>query len=376
MTETAHGARPPATAEPARQNPPLQAAIRHPGTAAELMLAGSPREMPPEPSIETPTITGPEGLRHSGADTASPRNISVSTETAFETPRSDVDPDIPVAVSISSDTDRTSPTRLPNDTYMAAPPIGRHRADPTSTHALPQPDPRHAVMTGSEASAADPEPFNRSQADADPALLRREPPAAPAPDPRSAATQGVQTPATATLSAVAEADISVSASESMSAPVETPAPSQGVHGPRAISGLAIMPPAHQQAAIQSLAAQISSSTSGTGDRELHLRLDPPELGSVRISFSGTDGHLTATVTAERADVEQLLRRHAQDLEGALADAGYEGVNIDFGNGADAPPDEFDGTQIAETSDQIVIEAPTRPEIATLAAADGRLDIRL
>jgi len=162
----------------------------------------------------------------------------------------------------------------------------------------------------------------------------------------------------------------------MSAAIDTPAPSQGVQGPRASSGLAILPPAHQQAAIQSLAAQISSRTSGTGDRELHLRLDPPELGSVRISLSGTEGHLTATVTAERADVDQLLRRHAQDLEGALADAGYEGVNIDFGSGADTSPDDFDGTQIAETGDQIVVDAPRRPEIATQAAADGRLDIRL
>lgn len=85
-------------------------------------------------------------------------------------------------------------------------------------------------------------------------------------------------------------------------------------------------------------AAIRTEKSGSVD----LRLDPPDLGRVRIhfSFERTDA-VTATVTADRGDTLDLMRRHAGDLARDLQRAGFEGVRLEFASNDnhDARPQE-------------------------------------
>jgi hypothetical protein len=66
------------------------------------------------------------------------------------------------------------------------------------------------------------------------------------------------------------------------------------------------------------------------DRErVEIRLDPPELGRIGIDLRLEDGGMTASVTAERAETLDLLRRHGDALQRELAAAGYERAALDF-----------------------------------------------
>ena len=70
------------------------------------------------------------------------------------------------------------------------------------------------------------------------------------------------------------------------------------------------------------------STKQARDGSFELRLDPPELGSVRISLSADDnGVIRALVTADRAETLDLVRRH---IDVFRAEAGNHGLNnLDF-----------------------------------------------
>ncbi|MGR3541859.1 MAG: flagellar hook-length control protein FliK [Hasllibacter sp.] len=104
-----------------------------------------------------------------------------------------------------------------------------------------------------------------------------------------------------------------------------------------------------------------------------IRLDPPELGQVRMTVSVTEGAISVTITAERAETLDLLRRHSEQLMQMLR--GEDGTELDarFGAAADerharrgeGPPPEFPTSEPSPDADR---PAPAR-------AADGRLDLR-
>lgn len=84
----------------------------------------------------------------------------------------------------------------------------------------------------------------------------------------------------------------------------------------------------------SAAAQVVAAIRAEkGSNEIEVRLDPPELGRVRINltFERTD-IVTATVSSERTDTLDLLRRHQDDLKSELERAGFSKVRLDFSAG--------------------------------------------
>jgi flagellar hook-length control protein FliK len=123
-----------------------------------------------------------------------------------------------------------------------------------------------------------------------------------------------------------------------------------------------------------VAGQVAVAIAGAEGDRIEIRLDPPELGRVRIAMRVVDGALSAVVLAERPEVADMLRRHAGDLERELAAAGYENVSLDFGSGGDDGPDERAAAPLAS-----VLSKGERVSLEILPAAgrgDGRLDIRL
>ena len=119
------------------------------------------------------------------------------------------------------------------------------------------------------------------------------------------------------------------------------------------------------------------------DRErVEIRLDPPELGRIGIDLRLEDGGMTASVTAERAETLDLLRRHGDALQRELAAAGYERAALDFsdrrgeadarrGAAGAAPAGSADDANGAGDP----VEAPHRPGPPP-GWPDVRLDIRL
>ncbi|RMF38690.1 MAG: hypothetical protein D6754_06920, partial [Alphaproteobacteria bacterium] len=137
------------------------------------------------------------------------------------------------------------------------------------------------------------------------------------------------------------------------------------------------PPAPPDA--QHIARQIGAAIDRAADGRVELRLDPPELGRVRLSLSGGEHHVSALITAERPETLDLMRRHADLLQRELQAAGYSGAELRFaGGGADrrAPgqplpaPASTAVTAAAEAASDT--PAPARPR----SGAGEGLDLRL
>ena len=99
------------------------------------------------------------------------------------------------------------------------------------------------------------------------------------------------------------------------------------------------------AARQVVAAIRANATGGA----IEVRLDPPELGQVKISFQmeRTD-IVAAVVNTEKTDTMDIMRRHADELTQALEMAGFGGVDLQFqSQGGDGQSSNNEGTRFGE-----------------------------
>lgn len=113
--------------------------------------------------------------------------------------------------------------------------------------------------------------------------------------------------------------------------------------------------------------------AGEGER-IEIRLDPPELGRVQIEMRSVENTLHALVVAERPEIGDLLRRHAEMLQRDLEAAGYASVSLEFAAGRE---DEGDGRRApAGGSGAPLAALAPDPAPPARAVTLDRLDIRL
>ncbi len=93
----------------------------------------------------------------------------------------------------------------------------------------------------------------------------------------------------------------------------------------------VAPPAanRSEAGETKILAQISTAISNTSKNTVEIRLDPPELGRVIITITQSDSGLLATVTSEKAEIADLLRRHAEILSRELSKSGFNDATLEF-----------------------------------------------
>ncbi|MFD1342195.1 flagellar hook-length control protein FliK [Litorisediminicola beolgyonensis] len=112
------------------------------------------------------------------------------------------------------------------------------------------------------------------------------------------------------------------------------------------------------------------------DGRLELRLEPEELGRLRISISGHETAQSIQISAERADTADLLRRHLTLLRSELANGASAQLDVsqgrDFGRSGDSKPSSEQPTSDLEISETEVQAHPVR---RTGSAASG-IDLRL
>lgn len=133
---------------------------------------------------------------------------------------------------------------------------------------------------------------------------------------------------------------------------------------------------------RALIAQVSAAIARTPDGGADLSLHPRELGLLRLSLSPTETGLVVTLTAERPETLDLLRRHAAELGQDLRSLGFRDVDLNF---AGAGSDHFPRKTPDSDGDGPGLRTPVRPDIEPLAArhsgpdaiaTGGGLDIRL
>ncbi|MEC9433851.1 MAG: flagellar hook-length control protein FliK [Pseudomonadota bacterium] len=104
----------------------------------------------------------------------------------------------------------------------------------------------------------------------------------------------------------------------------------GVAAPILAASLA---PGAGPALARAVGDQLSVALSRRGRGVVELRLDPPELGRVRLTLGRGEHGMTAAIVADRPEVADLLRRHADALSQSLTDAGQPRAQLSFGTGA-------------------------------------------
>ncbi len=122
------------------------------------------------------------------------------------------------------------------------------------------------------------------------------------------------------------------------------------------------------ATLAQIRGQMAIVTLARDGTQTELRLDPAELGRVRISLEIIDGHVTAHLSPDRPEVLDLLRRYADSLTSDLLAQGFDSAQMTFGQGGDADQNPaFDSTLEDNAFDTVEIG---------LTPISDRLDMRL
>jgi len=100
-------------------------------------------------------------------------------------------------------------------------------------------------------------------------------------------------------------------------------------------------------------------------KSITLKLDPVDLGKVRIDVTLRDGKLHAKITPDNQDVMQSLRENAHDLQGSLRKLGLQVDSVSVSVG-------FERFEEGETTQQFASGRSFQEEGHNLPFEDGQL----
>jgi len=300
----------------------------------------------------------------------------------------------------------------PADTPVAPPPRPALRAagpraaspepaPPPTLAAEPRPTPLPAIGSAAQAGAT-PLPTAIASTAAAPkpgmaALRAAEPPSAVS-GPRASPTASAP-PAAPAIPAVAfaatpqavplQAGLSTALAAALGA-VSDPSghadPDLGAAGHRASASLAtaLAPPVQPATAGQDIPRQIAVQIAQAADGgpggprgTVELSLSPEELGRVRLRLHPSEAGLSVTITADRPETLELMRRNIDLLAREFLEIGYQDTQFDFAGGGQDPDDDtaVDLAGSAPALDTVHPET-IQPVVAARLVLGDRLDIRL
>ncbi|WP_168193216.1 flagellar hook-length control protein FliK [Rhodophyticola sp. CCM32] len=131
----------------------------------------------------------------------------------------------------------------------------------------------------------------------------------------------------------------------------------------------------QSAATQMAAALHPQAGRPVLDHPTEIALDPPELGRVRMVFNQIDGVMALSITADRPETLDLMRRHADLLAQEFFRAGLGDTAFSFQQREDnpasgSPTTGEQGTKTPAPEDPAPVTGPGH------STHDGALDLRL
>jgi hypothetical protein len=130
---------------------------------------------------------------------------------------------------------------------------------------------------------------------------------------------------------------------------------------------------HQDA--RQIANQLAAQFPKQRDNTTVIRLNPNELGYVRMAMRNIDGVMSMTILAERPETAEIMRRNISDLEQEFQSLGFENLSFEFDD--NSPQRDSPAAQdILQDIEKIDHQLSINPENTTYATADGRLNLRL
>ncbi|MEO1637946.1 MAG: flagellar hook-length control protein FliK [Pseudomonadota bacterium] len=134
------------------------------------------------------------------------------------------------------------------------------------------------------------------------------------------------------------------------------------------------PPTAGAETARQIASQIGLAISQQPGKPVEIALHPEELGRVRFSLSAGDGVVVMALQAERAETQDLLRRHIDVLAQELRALGYDNLSFSFGSTAQGQADGNEGDTPA-TNQPVTEETTASVPPQQLITTTG-LDLRL
>ncbi|MDU8910975.1 flagellar hook-length control protein FliK [Aestuariicoccus sp. MJ-SS9] len=118
--------------------------------------------------------------------------------------------------------------------------------------------------------------------------------------------------------------------------------------------------------------QIAEAVSRTRDAEVELRLNPYELGRIRMNMTPLEQGIVVSVSAERAETLDLLRRNIEQLARDLMDMGYDNPTFEFADDASGRDRPSRAPSLSEPAPIDTAAAEQKP----VGSTDGGLDLRI
>lgn len=127
--------------------------------------------------------------------------------------------------------------------------------------------------------------------------------------------------------------------------------------------------------------QIATAMRASGDRTTELHLSPAELGRVRISLSSGEANMVVSVTAERAETLDLMRRNIDQLAQEFRSFGYDASDFVFaqdhpGQSGSETADGDPKGPAGETQDLTDATQTHTPTHQAMSVSLDRVDLRL
>jgi hypothetical protein len=128
--------------------------------------------------------------------------------------------------------------------------------------------------------------------------------------------------------------------------------------------------------LRDLPQMVAVTLRETPDRQVELRLDPPELGAVRFGIDSQATGLVVTIIAERPDTADLMRRHAEQFLADLRHAGFQGASLQFGSSGNPNGQGTDRSTTPPPTANPITSPAFPPTAQPRPAAAGGLNLRL
>lgn len=121
-----------------------------------------------------------------------------------------------------------------------------------------------------------------------------------------------------------------------------------------------------------IVAQISERLTSISDKTIEIQLSPKELGQVKFAMTMTDtGQMVVAVDAEREDITNLLRRHADELIRDFQRLGFEKIDLSFSKQSDK-----EASQNAKPTSQTQVDLSIEEDTPIHSTISVGVDIRL
>ncbi|SLN13829.1 Flagellar hook-length control protein FliK [Aquimixticola soesokkakensis] len=109
-----------------------------------------------------------------------------------------------------------------------------------------------------------------------------------------------------------------------------------------IEALANVIPSERTALGDRVSSQLIHAAQSMSDGPLEIRLDPEELGKVRMTLHAQDQEIRVVLAAERGETMELMRRHIETLTSDFKALGYKDISFTFQSSAENGAQNFTG----------------------------------